>query len=64
MYKTQHLITNGGGEVPSSGNLSVFSNPKQPAPKNAIRERYLCCDVVVTQINYPSLKYNTQDSIE
>ena len=23
----------------------------------------MCCDVVVTQINYPSLKHNTQDSI-
>jgi hypothetical protein len=23
-----------------------------------------CCDVAVTQINYPSFKYNTQDSIE
>ena len=23
-----------------------------------------CCDVVVAQINYPSLKQNTQDSIE
>ena len=24
----------------------------------------LCCDVAVTQINYPNLKHNTQDSIE
>jgi len=24
----------------------------------------LCCDVAVTQINYPSLKHNTQDSID
>ena len=23
-----------------------------------------CCDVAVTQINYPSFKHNTQDSIE
>jgi hypothetical protein len=23
-----------------------------------------CCDVAVAQINYPSLKHNTQDSIE
>jgi len=23
-----------------------------------------CCDVAVTQINYPILKQNTQDSIE
>ena len=25
---------------------------------------YGCCDVAVVQINYPSLKHNTQDSIE
>jgi len=30
-----------GGEVPSSGNLSVFSYPGPPVPKNAIRGRYL-----------------------
>jgi hypothetical protein len=30
-----------GGEVPSSGNLSIFSNPGQPTPKNAVRGRYL-----------------------
>jgi hypothetical protein len=30
-----------GGEVPSSGNLSIFSNPGRPTPKNAGRERYL-----------------------
>ena len=23
-----------------------------------------CCDVAVTQINYPNFKHNTQDSIE
>jgi hypothetical protein len=23
-----------------------------------------CCDVAITQINYPSFKHNTQDSIE
>jgi hypothetical protein len=23
-----------------------------------------CCDVAVAQINYPSFKHNTQDSIE
>ena len=23
-----------------------------------------CCDVAITQINYPSLKHNTQDSIK
>ena len=30
-----------GGEVPSSGNLSIFSNPKRPTPKNAVRGKYL-----------------------
>jgi hypothetical protein len=25
-----------GGEVPSSGNLSIFSNPGRPTPKNVI----------------------------
>jgi len=30
-----------GGEVPSSGNLSIFSNPRRPTPKNAVRERYV-----------------------
>jgi hypothetical protein len=30
-----------GSEVSSNGNLSIFSNPGQPTPKNAIRGRYL-----------------------
>jgi hypothetical protein len=30
-----------GGEVPFSGNLSIFSNTGRPTPKNAIRGRYL-----------------------
>jgi hypothetical protein len=30
-----------GGKVPSRGNLSIFSNPGQPAPKNVVRRRYL-----------------------
>jgi len=30
-----------GGEVPSSGNLSIFSNIGRPIPKNAVRGRYL-----------------------
>jgi hypothetical protein len=30
-----------GGEVPSSGNLSIFSNLGRPTPKNAVRRRYL-----------------------
>jgi len=30
-----------GGEVPSSENLSIFSNPGRPIPKNDIRKRYL-----------------------
>jgi hypothetical protein len=31
------------------------------------KQKYLfygCCDVPVAQINYPSFKHNTQDSIE
>jgi hypothetical protein len=30
-----------GGKVPSSGNLSIFSNTGQPIPKNVVRGRYL-----------------------
>ena len=30
-----------GSEVPSSGNLSIFSNPGRPTPKNVVRGRYL-----------------------
>jgi hypothetical protein len=30
-----------GGEVHSSGNLSIFSNPGRPTPKNTVRGRYL-----------------------
>jgi hypothetical protein len=30
-----------GGEVPSSGNLSIFSNPGRPTPKNVVSGRYL-----------------------
>ena len=30
-----------GGEVSSSGNLSIFFNHKRPTPKNVVRERYL-----------------------
>ena len=30
-----------GGEVPSSENLSIFSNPRRPTPKNTVRGRYL-----------------------
>jgi hypothetical protein len=30
-----------GGEVPSSGNLSIFSNPGRPTSKNIMRGRYL-----------------------
>jgi hypothetical protein len=29
------------GEVPSSGNLSIFLNPGRPTPKNIVKERYL-----------------------
>jgi len=28
------------GEVPSSGNLSIFFNPGQPTPKNSLKGRY------------------------
>ena len=35
------LGSNNGGEVHSSGNLSIFSNPGRPTPKNAVRGRYL-----------------------
>ena len=30
-----------GGEVPSSGNLSIFSNLGRPTPKNTVRGKYL-----------------------
>jgi len=30
-----------GGKVPSIGNLSIFSNPRRPTPKNTVRGRYL-----------------------
>jgi hypothetical protein len=30
-----------GGEVHSSGNLLIFSNPGRPTPKNVVRGRYL-----------------------
>jgi hypothetical protein len=30
-----------GGEVPSGGNLSIFSNIGRPTPKNVVRGRYL-----------------------
>jgi hypothetical protein len=30
-----------GGKVASSGNLSIFSNPGRPTPKNSLRGRYL-----------------------
>jgi hypothetical protein len=30
-----------GGEVISSGNLSIFSNPGRPTPKNVVMRRYL-----------------------
>jgi len=31
----------GGGEVPSNGNLSIFSSTGRPTPTNAVRGRYL-----------------------
>jgi hypothetical protein len=39
--RINHVPRNdGGGEVPSSENLSIFSNPRRPTPKNVIRGRY------------------------
>ena len=48
-YSEPHLRTrinrvprnDDGGEVPSSGNWSIFSNSGRPTPKNAIGGRYL-----------------------
>jgi hypothetical protein len=48
-YSEPHLRTrinhvpryDDGGEVPLSGNLSIFSNSERPALKNVVRGRYL-----------------------
>jgi hypothetical protein len=32
---------NNGSEVPSGGNLSIFSKLGRPVPKNVVKERYL-----------------------
>jgi hypothetical protein len=37
----QKLGSNNGGEGPSRENLSIFSNPGRPTPKNVVRGRYL-----------------------
>jgi hypothetical protein len=37
----QKLGSNNGGEESSSENLSIFSNPGWPTPKNVVRGRYL-----------------------
>jgi hypothetical protein len=37
----QKLGSNNGGEGSSSENLSIFSNPGWPTPKNVVRGRYL-----------------------
>jgi hypothetical protein len=29
------------GEVPTNENLSIFSHPRLPVPKNVVRRRYL-----------------------
>ena len=39
-----------------SAHISSFRSPNAPIP--------FCCDVAVAQINYPSFKHNTQNSIE
>jgi hypothetical protein len=41
--------------------LKILS-PALMLPNNSVG--WDCCDVVVVQINYPSFKHNTQDSIE
>jgi len=35
-----------------------------PPNRNIVPALETCCDVAVAQINYPSFKHNTQDSIE
>jgi len=43
--------------------MSITSSQQcqKPATKSMVGH---CCDVAVTQINYPGFKHNTQDSIE
>ena len=44
LTEISHFFRNMGcthGEVPSSGNLSIFSNTGRPTPKNVVRGRYL-----------------------
>jgi len=40
-----------GSEVPSSENLSIFSNTRQPTPKNAVRGRCLSEENEVFQVS-------------
>jgi hypothetical protein len=47
-----------GGEVPSSGNLSIFFNPRRPAPKNIVKGRYLV-EIEFRQVhNYVLFNYD------
>ena len=48
-----------GGEVPSSGNLSIFSNPERPTPKNIVRGRRYLSEIEFRQAhNYILFKYD------
>ena len=42
--------------------LSTFNGLVGEDPHTHLKD--FCCDVAVAQINYPSFKHNTQDSIE
>jgi hypothetical protein len=44
--------------------LSRFDEGKCTKHEHPNAFRCACCDVAVAQINYPSLKHNTQDSIK
>jgi hypothetical protein len=47
-----------GGELSSSGNLSIFFNLGRPTPKNTVRERHLS-EIEFRQVhNYVLFKYD------
>ena len=47
-----------GGEVSSSGNLSILSNPGWPTPKNVVRGTYLSEIEFKQAHNYVLFNYN------
>jgi hypothetical protein len=47
-----------GGELSSSGNLSIFSNLGRPTPKNTVRERHLSEIEFRQAHNYVLFKYD------